>query len=69
MKKIVFSIVFVFATITMVNANSNSANINCVEMAHNLQTSLMNQGVPMERANAIATAAYNACVETEERDS
>lgn len=59
----------VIALNSILNANSIAMNVDCVEMAYNLQTSLMNQGVPMERANAIATAAYNTCVETEEKDS
>jgi len=66
MKKIILSMLLVFASITMVNANSNVAVYDCVEMAFNLQSTLMNQGVSMEQANSIATGAYNACVEMAE---
>lgn len=61
--------VFVFASFTMVNANSNVGQnrlitlaIGCAELAANTQAGLEENGVPMEIANAAANEIYNMCM-------
>jgi hypothetical protein len=61
--------VFVFATVTMVNANSNveknrlmTLKISCAELAANTQAGLEENGVPMETANEAASLIYDLCM-------
>jgi hypothetical protein len=64
MKKIILSMVFVFASVAMVNANGVNIvkNSGCVEEAFALQTFLEVVGYDMEFANDVATDWYDACV-------
>ncbi|MDD3722359.1 MAG: hypothetical protein PHW92_07720 [Lutibacter sp.] len=64
MKKIILSMVFVFASLTFINANGVNIvkNSGCVEDAFALQTFLEVEAYDMEFANDVAADWYDACV-------
>ncbi|MFZ2283520.1 MAG: hypothetical protein WAV86_06565 [Lutibacter sp.] len=63
-KKIILSMVFVFAlgAFTQINADEIE-NMKCAEDAFHLQGSLEAQGYDMEFANMVADVWYDACME------
>jgi hypothetical protein len=62
-KKIILSMMFVFAisTFTQINASEN-INTGCAADAFKLQAILESQGYDMEFANDLANDWYEACV-------
>lgn len=64
MKKLILSLVFVFATGTMMNATSINveAEKSCSEIAFDLQGDLEEVGIDMETANTVANLIYDMCI-------
>lgn len=66
MKKIILSIVFVFASVAMVNANSNVKSIenynDCGAVYDIVWYSVMNYTMDWDMASDIAAAAENNCL-------
>lgn len=63
MKKIILSMVFVFASFAMVNAENESVQelAICGEMAQDFYDNATSQGVDYEEANNGAEAIYQSC--------
>ncbi|WP_288955471.1 hypothetical protein [uncultured Polaribacter sp.] len=62
MKKLILAVVFVFATGTIMNANSlMTKDKSCSEIAFDLQGDLEDKGVDMETANEVANLIYEIC--------
>lgn len=63
MKKVILSMVCLFAFSTLVNAASSSQGINCVEMAMEVGNWAEEGGASYEEAYEEANEAYEYCVE------
>jgi hypothetical protein len=63
MKKIILGMVFVFATVTMVNAENESLEVpaKCGELAQEVFDSAVSQGESYEDAMNLSDAMYNTC--------
>lgn len=64
MKKMMLTLVFVFAigSFTQINASTNEVmRKDCAEIAFDLQGDLEDNGVDKETANEVATLVYEIC--------